>query len=243
MADGRKGAKVYGLERIHGTIAHQLGIEIIAGNYPPGTILDDEITASARLEVSRTAYREAIRILSAKGILSSRPKVGTMINPRHRWNHLDPDLLAWSFETTPDDDFINDLFELRAVIEPAAAAFAAERRDKGQVARMQVALQIMAKESLATPAGQAADRDFHHVLLEATHNEAITSLASGISAAVLWTSIFKQRGTAPLRDPIPSHLSVFEAIRDRKATAARRAMVELIKLGLEDTKRSMRSST
>jgi DNA-binding FadR family transcriptional regulator len=226
-------------ERIHGSIAHQLGIDIISGKYQPGHILTDEITASEQLNISRTAYREAIRILGAKGMVSSRPKVGTTINPRSRWNHLDPDILAWAFESKPDESFINNLFELRAVIEPAAAAFAAERRDQGQLARMQLALQTMERATLATEEGQAADRDFHEVLLEATRNEAISSLASGIAAAVLWTTIFKQTVRELPRDPVPDHYKVYEAIRDQKPAAARRAMADLIKLGLSDTKLSM----
>jgi len=224
------------LKRIHGTIAHQLGVAIISGKYQPGEVLSDEITASAQLKISRTAYREAIRILGAKGLVSSRPKVGTTINPRNRWNHLDPDLLAWSFEALPDSSFINDLFELRAVIEPAAAALAAERRDQGHLARMQLALQVMERDTLATSSGQIADRDFHHALLEATRNEAISSLASGIAAAVQWTTIFKQRENPLPRDPVPDHFRVYEAIRDQKPSAARRAMAELLKLALQDTK-------
>lgn len=226
-------------ERIHGSVAHQLGIAIISGKHKPGDVLSDEVTASEHLKISRTAYREAIRILSAKGMVSSRPKVGTTINPRHRWNHLDPEILAWSFETVPDERFINDLFELRAVIEPAAAAMAAERRDQGQLARMQLALHTMERETLATADGQAADRDFHEVLLEATRNEAVSSLASGIAAAVLWTTIFKQSARELPRDPVPDHLRVYEAIRDQKPGAARRAMADLIKWGLDDTKKSM----
>ena len=226
-------------ERLHGSIAHDLGVAIIAGKHQPGDVLSDEITAAVQLNVSRTAYREAIRILSAKGLVNSRPKVGTTINPRTRWNHLDPDLLAWSFEVTPDEEFIRDLFELRTVIEPAAAAMAAARRNAGQLARMLLALQTMERETLASVNGQAADRDFHAVVLEATGNEAMCSLASGIAAAVLWTTIFKQADRALPRDPVPDHLRVFEAIRDRKPAAARRAMVDLIRLGLEDTRRSM----
>ncbi len=240
MATRAQNADARSVERIHGSIAHQLGIAIISGKYQPGDVLSDEITASEQLKVSRTAYREAIRILGAKGMVSSRPKVGTTINPRNRWNHLDPDLLAWSFETIPDESFINDLFELRGVIEPAAAAMAAERRDLGQLARMLLALQIIERATLATAEGQAADRDFHEVLLEATRNEAISSLASGIAAAVQWTTIFKQRQHALPRDPLADHYVVYEAIRDQKPASARRAMVDLLRLGLEDTKRSMR---
>ena len=75
--------------RIHGTIAHDLGVEIVGGARKPGEVLGGEIEASAALGVSRTAYREAIRILSAKGLVESRPKAGTRVLPRRFWNVLD----------------------------------------------------------------------------------------------------------------------------------------------------------
>ena len=110
--------------RIHGTIAHDLGVAIVSGVRQPGEVLGGEIEASAALGVSRTAYREAIRILSAKGLVESRPKAGTRVRPRSEWNILDPMVLAWAFSGEPDIEFIRDLFELRAIVEPAAARFA-----------------------------------------------------------------------------------------------------------------------
>ncbi|WP_066547202.1 MULTISPECIES: FadR/GntR family transcriptional regulator [unclassified Sphingomonas] len=230
-----------GATRIHGAIAHDLAIAIITGRHPPGTLLEDEVTASQRLGVSRTAYREAVRLLIGKGLISSRPKVGTMINPRRRWNHLDPDLLAWSFETDPDPRFVADLFELRAMIEPEAAALAARRREDAQVGRMRTALDTMTRETLATEVGRLADRAFHEALLEAAHNEAVASLAGGIAAAVLWTTIFKQRNDALARDPIPEHARVFDAVRDADPDAARNAMRTLIDNGRRDTDRAIDS--
>ena len=105
-----------------------MDVEIVGGARKPGEVLGGEIEASAALGVSRTAYREAIRILSAKGLVESRPKAGTRVLPRRFWNVLDPDVLAWTFEGEPDTEFILDLFELRAVVEPAASALAALRR-------------------------------------------------------------------------------------------------------------------
>ena len=75
--------------------------------------------SSEGLAVSRTAYREAVRTLSAKGLVESRPKAGTRVSERGRWNLLDPDVLAWAFETEPGEAFIRDLFELRKIVEPA----------------------------------------------------------------------------------------------------------------------------
>ena len=78
--------------RLHGTIARKLGISILSGEYKPGDLLDSEIAASEQFAVSRTAYREAVRILAAKGLVDARPKVGTRINPQSKWNLLDPDV-------------------------------------------------------------------------------------------------------------------------------------------------------
>ena len=119
--------------RKHQAIATQLGTAILSGEYQPGDCLEGEIEQSLAMGVSRTAYREAMRFLIAKGLLESRPKAGTHVTPRHRWNLLDPDVLAWMFTRRPDPHFVRDLFELRGIVEPAAAALAAQRRTQAVV--------------------------------------------------------------------------------------------------------------
>ncbi len=111
--------------RHHGAIAQKLGVAILSGEYAPGHVLDAEVIASEALGVSRTAYREAVQVLTAKGLVESRPKAGTRVLPRDRWNLLDPEVLAWAFAGEPDILFIRGLFELRTIVEPAAAALAA----------------------------------------------------------------------------------------------------------------------
>ena len=113
--------------RLHGTIAQDIGVRIVTGQLPPGHVLDGEIEASARLRVSRTAYREAVRILAAKGLVVSRPKLGTRVSEPDRWQLLDPDVLGWMFTTSPDETVLNSLFELRTIVESAACALAATR--------------------------------------------------------------------------------------------------------------------
>ena len=88
------------------------------------------------------------------------------------------------------------LFELRMIVEPPAAELAARRRDGRDLARMGHALEEMARHGLASEAGRAADQDFHDAVLAATRNAALVSLSSSISAAVGWTTIFKQRKRA-----------------------------------------------
>lgn len=220
--------------RIHGTIARDLGIEIVGGRRPPGSILGGEIETSEALGISRTAYREAIRILAAKGLVESRPKAGTRVTARARWNLLDPDVLAWAFEGEPDVDFVHDLFELRAVIEPAASAFAARRRTEADIIEMDAALAEMARHGLAIAEGQAADQRFHRAILAAARNEPLAALASTVGAAVRWTTRFKFRKRAQPRDPLPDHVAVRDAIVNGNADAAHAAMGALLHLALVD---------
>jgi DNA-binding FadR family transcriptional regulator len=225
--------------RIHGAIARTLGVAIVSGQYAPGDILTNEIDSSELLNVSRSAYREAVRILAAKGLVESRPKTGTRISPKARWNLLDPEVLAWIFETEPSEDFLRGLFELRMIVEPAAAALAAERRDDAQLERMRHALITMQQESLASETGQAADRDFHDTILEATGNAPLFTLSSSIGAAVRWTTIFKQRKRELPRDPMPDHWKVFDAIAAGRPDHARQAMEKLVGLAHDDTRASI----
>lgn len=214
--------------RIHGTIAEALGIAIVSGRYAAGDLLEGEIVASDQLRVSRTAYREAIRILGAKGLVEARPKTGTRVSARKRWHLLDPDVLSWIFQNEPDAQLLADLFELRRIIEPEAAALAAKRRSEVHVEAMRGALEKMAEHSLAVEAGREADKSFHSTLLDASGNVFLASLTAGVEAAVAWTTEFKQRKSPLRRDPLPDHRKVFEAVAAEDADAAHKAMAELV---------------
>jgi DNA-binding FadR family transcriptional regulator len=238
MTTGAKGpAKITRHLRIHQALARKLGIAILSGEFAPGAAFGGEIEQSEAMGVSRTAYREAMRILTAKGLLESRPKAGTHVTPRARWNLLDPDVLEWMFSGKPDERFIVDLFELRAVIEPAAAELAAQRHDETDLARMDAGLEGMRRHGLATAEGQAADHDFHTALLEATRNEAFNALATSVAAAVRWTTRFKQQNHRHPRDPLPDHEALRHAIASRKPARARQAMEYLLQLALADMPR------
>jgi len=226
--------------RIHGTIAHDLGVAILAGRYAPGETLPGEVEFAHTLGVSRSAYREAVRILIAKGLVESRTRTGTRVSARDRWNLLDPDVLAWSFVQEPSEAFVRDLFELRMIVEPAAAELAAERRDKDDLARMGEALDEMRQYGLGRPEGQAADQRFHAAILAAARNAPLITLSSSIAAAVSWTTIFKQRKRGLPRDPLPDHERLYEAIAAGEPTAARTKMAELVRLALQDTELSLR---
>jgi DNA-binding FadR family transcriptional regulator len=225
--------------RLHGSIAHKLGVAILSGQYAPGDKLSGEVAFSEELNVSRSAYREAIQVLTAKGLVESRPKAGTKVLPRNRWNLLDPEVLAWAFAGEPDHKFVRDLFELRAVVEPAAAGLAAQRASKAELREMQAAIAGMRRHTLASEEGRAADRDFHRAILQATGNDALHVLSASIGAAVNLTTQFKQRSRALPRNPIPDHVSVYEAIAAGDPEAASRAMRVLVELAFDDTHDAM----
>jgi DNA-binding FadR family transcriptional regulator len=222
--------------RLHGKIAREVGLRIVSGRHRPGFVFQDEIEASKRLGVSRTAYREAVRILGAKGLVHSRPKVGTRVSSPEEWHLLDPDVLSWIFEFDPDDKLLEDLFELRKLVEPQAAALAATRRTDEQLETMRRALVDMRTHTLTSEAGRLADRQFHITLLQASDNAFLITLASGIAAAITWTTVYKTRESAPPRDPLPDHEKVLIAIASRNVRKAYKEMLNLVELALHDTK-------
>lgn len=221
--------------RLHTKVARDLGVQIVSGALRTGQLLETELAASERHRVSRAAYREAVRILEAKGLVESRPKVGTRVTPREKWHLLDPAVLSWMFESEPTEHMLEALFELRMIVEPEAAALAAQRRTSEHVEAMRHALAAMASHTLATAEGRTADQHFHATLLIASDNPFLRTLTSSISAAVSWTTALKQRVRPLVRDPIPDHEAVLAAIAARDAAAARAAMARLVELARFDT--------
>ncbi|HEV7610014.1 MAG TPA: GntR family transcriptional regulator, partial [Steroidobacteraceae bacterium] len=144
--------------RVHGTIAREIGMSIVSGHLRPGHVLDGEVEASTRRRISRNTYREAIRILSAKGLIHSRPRTGTRVSETSGWHLLDPDVLAWSFSGVPAPEVLHGVFELRTIVEPAAAALAAMRRSQEHLADMRRALDAMTLHTLHRVEGREADK-------------------------------------------------------------------------------------
>lgn len=228
--------------RIPGKIAAEIGNKIVSGQLLPGTILGTEIDASSERNVSRSAYRDAVRILVAKGLVQSRTKIGTNVTEPRQWHLLDPDVLGWMFSEEPRRDLLVSLFELRKMVEPEAAALAAARRRPGEITAMAEALKIMTQETLHTDRGRLADHDFHATLLSASGNPFLISLSTSVAAAVTWSTKFKCRTHRLMRDPIPDHIRVYKAIAAGNGNVARKAMVELIELAFLDATQTRRKS-
>jgi len=222
-------------EPTHVKVSRDLGVAIVTGQHPPGKVLPGEIEIAEKFGVSRSVVREALRMLSARGLIESRPKTGTRVKSRESWHLLDPILLEWMFEAAPPASFVRALFELRLIVEPAAAELAAKKKTARQLAVMGHSIEEMAKHKLNTPEGQLADQEFHAAILEATDNELLVNLSASIGAAVRWTTHFKYRSSKHPRDPIEEHRQLFEAIADGDGERARRVTIDLIQQAERDT--------
>jgi len=220
--------------RIHARIVAELGARIVRGEMAPGDVLPTEAALGGRLGVSRTSVREAMKVLAAKGLVRARPKIGTVVQPRAAWNMLDPDLLGWWSASGDPVPFVRGLFDVRRMIEPAAAALAAERVSDTGAMRIAAAYEAMAREAANVETSVARDRDFHLAILEATGNDILLSLGRVIEAALV-ASFRITTGSVPgaLERTLPQHRRVMEAIVRRDAPAARAAMEAL----LDETKR------
>jgi len=219
---------------IHNMVAHDLGLAISSGRLQPGNAIPGEEKFSAENGISRSAYREAVKLLAGKGLVQSRPRSGTRVSPREQWNMLDLDVLAWMFEGGPGANFVNGIFELRAIVEPEAAALAAERRTARELVSMGHALEEMQRWGLRTQEGRAADERFHKLVLHATRNEPLISLSSSIAAAVKWTSKFAREDGQQMRDPMPDHFAVFDQLVAGDGAGARAAMAALVRNATAD---------
>jgi len=213
---------------IHHVVARQIGSAILAGELKPGDRVGGEHSQSRSFGISRPAYREAIRKLLAKGLVETRPKSGSHVAPRRRWNLLDPEVIDWMFSGSPDPAFVRDLLELRVLIEPAAAALAAIRRSDDELQVMRGAIEDMIRHGLQSPMGREADRRFHNCMLAASGNEAFIALSDSIEAAVNWITLYKHRVAPWATDLNEEHRTVLKAIAARDADLANTAMRKLL---------------
>jgi GntR family transcriptional regulator, galactonate operon transcriptional repressor len=223
MRHGSKPGKI-------GAVVSGLGSEIVRGIYLPGEALPPEHELEARFGASRGVVREAIKTLAAKGLVSVRPRFGTHVKPRHHWSMLDRELVGWlAGDEGLDRDLLLAFEETRAIIEPAAAALAAERAQPDDLKRIASALEAMERGQSDPDLAIAADKDFHLSILEATHNPVLRSFRGAIEAIL--TAVFDVAVDA-FTGNLENHAAVARAIASGDSDAARKAMEHVLKYTL-----------
>lgn len=221
---------------LHNQVAHELGLRIVSGIYPQGSVLPNEHTLSTEFNVSRTAYREGLKLLSAKGLIESRPKIGSTIKAKAYWNTLDPDILHWIFAAGPEPKDIQHLFELRCILEPAAAGLAALRRTQQQLDTIEQHYNDMAEAGSDIDRGLTPDLLFHRAIFSASGNDLLSPMVFLIESALAHCIKISSRDPETRLSAIPLHYDVFCGIKNQNQAQASAAMLKLLQEANQDIK-------
>ncbi|MPW16135.1 FCD domain-containing protein [Paraburkholderia sp. CNPSo 3157] len=212
---------------LHGRVAYLLATAILRGDYAPESILPREADLMETFGVSRTVLREALRTLTSKGLIESRPRVGTRVRRKTAWNLLDADLLDWYSRVAPAMDFALKLQEMREMIEPHAAALAAASHSDESFGALDAAHSAMAA-ARNVDEWVRADLQFHLSVLAACSNELLIPLGTLIERTLEAQLRLNAKRADVFNASLGEHTAVFEAIRDRDASRARHAMASLL---------------
>jgi len=203
-----------------------LGRSIVTGRYD-GLRFPTEAELAGEHEVSRSVTREAVKMLTAKGLLSARPRTGTVVQPASSWNLFDADVLRWLLERKFSLDLLRQFSELRVAIEPEAAALGARAGDAASLAAIRAGFARMEAAETGADDPLEADIAFHIAVLEASGNPFYRQfrdlVATALQTSIRFTNRFKGH-TASL----PAHRAVLEAIEARDGEAAKAAMAAII---------------
>lgn len=230
----RHDAIVRPVRSAHGLVTRSIGLGIVRGEFPVGAILPANEELMGRFGVSRTALREALQTLAAKGLIAAKTRIGTRVLAERHWNAFDADILAWRLEVGLDTRFLRHLFEIRQAIEPSAAALAALRRTDEDLARMADALAGMRGIAPLDRDGFTdVDLAFHHAVLDASGNPFMRSVGTVIEAALAaaFTLSSPVDSPAALASSADQHEAIYRAIERRDPEAASRSMTVVIDQG------------
>lgn len=208
-----------------------LGRRIASDVYREGEVMPTEGELAESLGISRATVRDAVKVLSGKRLLRTARRYGTRVRPVDEWNLIDADVVAWH---APDHPRIRRIFaettELRTIIEPAAAALAAERASARQIETLLAAAQAMHPAEEDVEALFAADCQFHVTLFDMTGNDVMRQMRQLILTML---RVSYELGVADERNEKVSregHIAVAEAISARDPFAARKAMAAMLEL-------------
>lgn len=214
---------------LHKAIVEELGDRIAGGEYQPFIPIDMN-HLETELAVSRSAMREAIKVLNSKGMMDARPRRGTYSLPRSQWLLLDEDVIRWQFKHAPQSAMLHNLAEVRAIFEPSVARIAAIRRTQTDIVELNAAIEDMSIAD-SRHAVAAADIRFHKALAASTSNEMLVRIAALVNLV-----LHERDQRIPLdgADPTPSHQAVLDAVVSNNPRTAETAMRELLVVASDD---------
>lgn len=202
-------------------LTHKLGLAIVNGHYPVGEGMPSEASLCEEFEVSRSSTREAVKMLSAKGLVSSRPKQGIKVLSESNWNMFDTDVLSWILESKPSLKLLKEFTQVRFAIEPVAAELAAKNATPKQLQNIKKALGRMAdaEEGLDDPLD--ADINFHSAILEASGNRFFLQLTQFINTALRVSIRYTNHVKGVQNADVEAHAQIYDCIKNGDAEGAR----------------------
>ena len=204
-----------------------IGGAIVGGEFETGATLPTEAIMSDRYSASRTVTREAVKMLTAKGLVRSWPRRGTIVQNEQHWNLLDPDVLAWILDRRASLPILKDFLVMRLAIEPAAASMAAETGADTAEIESALDLMIRANEGIGDPL--LADSTFHASVLRASGNRFFAQMAPLVDTALRMSIRLTNKIKGVRTASVDDHRAILVAIqRHRKQQALRktRALIE-----------------
>jgi DNA-binding FadR family transcriptional regulator len=212
---------------INAQLVDTIGRRILSGHYQVGEKLPIESELCEEFGVSRPIVREAVKMLMAKGLLNSRPRVGTLVTERKNWNMLDPHVLNWIIHSLPEHQFLDMLFEVRSAIEPTASALAAKNAtEQDRSALVQAYVDMAAAKSPAELA--EPDIRFHQAIMDATDNAMLSYIGYTLHEALSFSIKLTSRHPDTHELSLPRHKAVLDAICEGDEKAARIATEVLL---------------
>ena len=209
-------------------IVQSLGKAIALGEHPQGEPLQAEALLCENFEASRTVLREAVKMLTAKGMLDARPRRGTIVLPESEWNLSDPDILNWMLERKGSLPIIAEFVDMRLAIEPAAAGLAA--LNLNQTTRQKLEHAIHRMEAAANGEDDHLDADiaFHVGILAASNNRFFWNMRHTIEVALRFSIRMTNRFKGVERASVDDHRNILNFILAADQQGAETAMRELL---------------
>ncbi|MEU2682072.1 FadR/GntR family transcriptional regulator [Streptomyces sp. NPDC048511] len=213
---------------LHTHVLDTLGLEIAAGDCPPGQVLRTDELAQ-RFDVSRTVVREVVRVLESMHLVESRRRVGVTVRPTEEWNVYDPQVIRWRLAGSDRPRQLRSLTVLRSAVEPVAAGLAARNATAEQCA----ALTECALGMVATSRGHQLegylrhDTAFHRIVLNASGNEMFARLGDVVAEVLAGRTHHQVMFEDPDPAAVTLHVRLAEAVREGDAEEAERLTKEI----------------
>jgi DNA-binding FadR family transcriptional regulator len=230
---GRRAARNF-----HNFVINEIGNAIVAGQFPIGSVLASDAVMMEQYGVSRTVLREALKTLEAKGLVEARPKVGTRVSPKSRWNFFDPQVLAWHFHAPADPELYESLFRIRAALEAPMIALASRYRTAEHVRLLKYWCHQMETSGDSLEQFGLACLEVHAVIAEASRDPLLRSIL-GVVELTLALALTRDRampGAAYRAQSVEMFIALTTAVEAARAETASELYANIRLLDQRQTK-------